>query len=184
MTLTVEGIIRDMRQYLAALPARECPVPLRNWSYMLGVHDSSLRYLLDRDAPGLVDQYLGRKRAWTEGFHAELFSLPVERAGEYRQVAERWGSTPEHSQNVMKHARKTGRLTRPRSRQRIDWHHVVSCARIGMTRRELAAAAGISFRTLDEYAAPSAFKRGSMVLRAGIKWRFEDGVYRVAEVAA
>jgi len=182
VTLTVEGIIRDMRQYLAALPERECPVPLLNWSFMLGIHDSSLRYHLDRDAPGLVEEYLGRKRAWTEGFHAELFALPVERAGEYRQVAERWGSTPEQAQNVMKHARKTGRLTRPQSKSRINWHDVVSCARVGMTREELAAAAGISVRTLHEYAAPSARKRGSMILRASISWRLEDRIYRIAEV--
>jgi len=164
----------EMADYLETLPQLDEPVQLRNWSDMYGVHWSTVREHLKRHHPGLLEWYQERRRNWEAQVDREIQRLGAFSSANIRQVCAKFGTTWHKAIHRFELAEQAGLFKRKYKKPAARWANVVRCARIGMTRRELAEACGIPVGTIA-YVMITCKSPYTQPFRECVKWARKHG---------
>lgn len=139
----------EMAEYLETLAELDEPVQFCNWSDMYGVRWTTVREHLKRNHPGLLEWYRERKRSWEAQVEAEIYRLGAFSSANIREVCAKFGTTWHKAIHRFEVAEQAGLFKRKYKKPPDRWVKVVLCARVGMTRRELAEACGIPLGTIN-----------------------------------
>jgi len=146
MTLTVMGesrslvrpLLHELREHIADTPRTSKLIPLDNWAAMAGLTKGRFVYALQMEDQALYDEYQKRLSEYFQELHDALMAAPSSRLCDLESIAEKYQVARESLQAV---ARRLGRNAP--SRKTILAEKIAKVAKVGMTVKELAAAAGL-----------------------------------------
>lgn len=134
----VRSLLSEIREHLAETPTTARPIPLDNWAAMVGLTKGCFVYGLRMEDLGLYKEYQSRLESHFQEVRAAVMAAPSSKISDLISISEKYQITCEALQAI---ARRLGRSAP--SRKTILPEAIVKVARVGMTVKELAAAAGL-----------------------------------------
>lgn len=184
MRIDWAAVAREVNDYLDKLEPNERPMPCGVWTYVLGISRKTLgqramRYP-DQDFGQAVARHRAIDAAWLASFEKAAAATRTEPAY-VRKLALQFGITDRQAENLVARARANGTLPKPYRRWKDLAARIISVAKVGMTRRDLAAAAGVTGFCLENYVRRDATGAVADQLRKRIAWSV-DRPYRIVTI--
>lgn len=138
-----------MVTYLDSLSLKQRPKPIAKWAREYFVTPPALHRFLKTHHPDLAAYYDDLRRGWVEDFSEAVRAVGAYHVRRLTELGAEWGVDYASAAHYLKRAQAEGLIERRPHFPASKWRNVVSLARVGMTRRELAAAAKMPFQTLQ-----------------------------------
>lgn len=167
---------REVNDYLDKLEPNERPMPYGVWADVLGIHRKMLHQETTRHPGRNFGQALARHKAidaaWLARFKQAAAAMRAEPAY-VRKLALEFGISHQQAENLIARARSNGTLPKPYRLSKDLVDRIIMVARTAMTRRDLAAALGVSEFCLEYYVRRDARGPVANQLRKLIAWSRE-----------
>lgn len=175
---------REVNDYLDKLEPNERPMPYGVWADVLGIHRKMLHQEVTRHPDLNFGQALARHKAidaaWLARFRQAAAAMRAEPAY-VRKLALEFGLTHRQAENFIARARLNGTLPKPYRSGRDLAGRIIEVARAGMTRRDLAAAVGVTECCLEYYVRRDTRSAVASQVRKRIAWS-RDRPYRIVTI--
>lgn len=172
-----DAVAREVNDYLDKLEPNERPMAYGSWATVLDIGWNRLADRAKRYPEQSWARALARHKAIDAKWRADLLEA-VERhkgrRGYLTAIARDFHITYAQADALVAASRARGQLPKA-NRPRMTAERIVSAAKVGMTRRELAAAAGISLHCLEQYLRPVTTNAVNVELRARLAWNAGEG---------
>lgn len=134
----VKGLLPEIRQHLNECPGTSKLIPLDNWAAMLGLTKGSFYYTLKNEDPVFFRQYVDGLAGYYARLRELVMSAKTTSASDLSNIMVAYDVSFDTLQAI---ARRNGRHAP--SRKTITGEKVAAVAKVGMTVKDLAAAAGL-----------------------------------------
>jgi hypothetical protein len=134
----IRPFLKEMVKHLEETPFVEKPIPLDNWAVMAGLTKGSFIFALRAEDIELYNTYRNRLAKYYSDVRADVLAAQSSRLCDLESVSEKYSLTTLALQAI---ARRLGRSAP--SRKTILAEKICKVAKLGMTVKQLAAAAGM-----------------------------------------
>jgi hypothetical protein len=168
-----DALARDVNEYLDRLEKNERPMERMSWATIFDIDWDRLagrakRYP-DESWAKAINRHRSLDAAWRESF-VEAVERNKGRRGYVSDLARDFHITYQQADSLVCNARLSGLIPRA-NRPRVTAARILDVATPGMTRRQLAAAAGISLHCLEAYLRGDKRSRVTTELRQRLVWQ-------------
>lgn len=140
------AIAAEIASYLDSLEPKQRPMPLTNWALVCDVRKSNLynRHRTNPNCPfsAVYARYRELDELWVSMLGSDLAATQGTGTG-WIELADEYGLTYTQVTKLAETCERRGYLKRKR-RQPLSLERIIKTARVGMTRKDLADALGIS----------------------------------------
>lgn len=166
------AVAREVNDYLDQLEQYQRPMQHGTWATVLGIDWKVLDKRARKHPDGEWAKALGRHKAIDAAWLCDFFDAVQQangRRGYVKELAIKFHLTPEQARQLVDASRAKGRIPKV-GRRGITASQFVDVAEVGMTRRELAAAAGVNLVTVEKYLSRAKTHEVNSELRRRIIW--------------
>ena len=178
------AVAREVNDYLDKLKPNERPMLCGLWADVLGISRHTLgqraRRYPDQDFGQAIARHRAFDAAWLASFKQAAAAMRADPAY-VRKLALQFGITHRQAENLIEVARANGTLPKPYRRWKDLAAHIIRVAQVGMTRCDLAAAAGVTDVCLENYVRRDATGAVANQLRKRIAWSV-NRPYRIVTI--
>jgi len=178
------AVAREVNDYLDKLEPNERPMLCGLWADVLGISRNTLgqraRRYPDQDFGQAIARHRAFDAAWLASFKQAAAAMRAEPAY-VRKLALQFGITHRQAENLIETARANGTLLKPYRRWKDLAARIIRVAKVGMTRCDLAAAAGVTGFCLENYVRRDATGAVANQLRKRIAWSV-NRPYRIVTI--